>query len=579
MELENLRKERLKWQDLVDKTDKTETDKRNTKWGSVCKKVGFTFLFVLVAASFTLAITLCTENIISKLNGSIKRQPLQINLKHAVKIVGSRHHSDIQDCQNGKLKMTFPDIDYALFGYNIIKGYPLAAGSDPGFTYPVFAADYSQKRQTADCRYAVPRGLILAPDVSCVTSFSSKVIKDSQQLSKAISASAQVSGSAWGASFSASTEYQKKSSQMSAGESVFILSTAHCNYYFSELDQVRPPPLSKSFITRAKRLRNETDIIGFIDLFGTHFLKYVQFGARFIYEHKMSKNSFQRENSDGISVTAKASYSSLYSLSAGLGLSKSQIAKAKQFQNQAESSVISVGAPPPTNGKTMEWASKVKDTPVPVKYTLASIEELFSETYMKETNINYVTLQERIKNVKKKYCQELQRNGKVDSCQQVDDYKRFKKISLGSGHYKVTEDSLEMCKTMCLDEARCVAVVYQPMSKSKRRSCFLYQGGLSFPAKPDSKKTEMIIFTDSLKILDKSFRIADAKIVSLQVRDGNKHVRNETICAANCQLQKGICAAYTFKKGSKDKNCFLYRQSQIRAIIYKKDFVAVINPN
>jgi hypothetical protein len=76
------------------------------------------------------------------------------------------------------MKHSFPDIDYALLGYNILKGYPLAFGHDPGFTFPIFQADYSSQQQTADCRYSVPEGVVAIPDVSCVTSFSSKTIQN-----------------------------------------------------------------------------------------------------------------------------------------------------------------------------------------------------------------------------------------------------------------------------------------------------------------------------------------------------------------------------------------------------------------
>lgn len=58
----------------------------------------------------------------------------------------------MQDCQTGGLKKTFPDIDYSFYGYNILKGYPLADGRDPGFTRPLFAFDFSKGGHTADCR-------------------------------------------------------------------------------------------------------------------------------------------------------------------------------------------------------------------------------------------------------------------------------------------------------------------------------------------------------------------------------------------------------------------------------------------
>ena len=51
---------------------------------------------------------------------------------------GIRNDYLLQDCKGGKLKRSFPDLDYALMGYNVLKGYPLAKGHDPGFTHPIF---------------------------------------------------------------------------------------------------------------------------------------------------------------------------------------------------------------------------------------------------------------------------------------------------------------------------------------------------------------------------------------------------------------------------------------------------------
>ena len=52
--------------------------------------------------------------------------------------IGMRNDYLLQDCQYGGFKKSFPDLDYALMGYNVLKGYPLAAGHDPGFTHPIF---------------------------------------------------------------------------------------------------------------------------------------------------------------------------------------------------------------------------------------------------------------------------------------------------------------------------------------------------------------------------------------------------------------------------------------------------------
>ena len=107
---------------------------------------------------------------------------------------GVRLDSQLQDCQNSIWKRSFPDLDYALLGYDILNGYPLAIGHDPGFTHPIFLTDYTSAKQTSDCRYSVPQGLVVVPDVSCETSFSSKVIRNRLEMSKSLAAAANVEG-------------------------------------------------------------------------------------------------------------------------------------------------------------------------------------------------------------------------------------------------------------------------------------------------------------------------------------------------------------------------------------------------
>ena len=105
-----------------------------------------------------------------------------------------RVDSRLQECQDSHWKQSFPDLDYAFFGYDILKGYPLATGHDPGFTHPIFLSNYNSGGKTADCRYSVPEGLVVVPDVSCVTSFSSKVIRNRLEMSKSLETSANIEG-------------------------------------------------------------------------------------------------------------------------------------------------------------------------------------------------------------------------------------------------------------------------------------------------------------------------------------------------------------------------------------------------
>ena len=64
----------------------------------------------------------------------------------------TEHHL-VDNCKKGSDPIpTFPNIEYSFYGYNILKGYPISDGVDPGFTRPIFAADFTSQRKTADCR-------------------------------------------------------------------------------------------------------------------------------------------------------------------------------------------------------------------------------------------------------------------------------------------------------------------------------------------------------------------------------------------------------------------------------------------
>jgi hypothetical protein len=304
------------------------------------------------------------------------------------------------------MKHSFPDIDYALLGYDIFKGFPLADGHDPGFTYPIFAPDYSHGHMTADCRYSVPKGYLVIPDVSCVTSFTSDVIQDSEELFRSLSANAGVAGGGFGVAFSASAGYKQVSADLASSESLYIISTAHCNYYISKFKKENPPPFSQMFYDWIYKLNSSTDndiVFDFFDTFGTHFAKEVSFGARYSYQHKMKSSMFKSKSENGINVAAQASYSGLFSVSGGFSLTSEQRREASDFSKSVETKTITVGAAPPANGDAMTWASTVQNNPVPSQYKLEPIENLFHERYMGKLVINYTRVASKLESLKMKY--------------------------------------------------------------------------------------------------------------------------------------------------------------------------------
>eukprot|EP00794_Sanderia_malayensis_P019571 gene19571-21502_t len=492
----------------------------------------------------------------------INKQPAQIKLKQSG-MTGQRIDKDLQDCaEGGKLKKTFPDVDYAFYGYNILRGYPMAVGHDPGLTHPIFAYDYSEKRQTADCRFSIPKGLILAPDVSCVTSFTSQVIRETRQISQALSVSAQVSGGGWGVSFSASAEYKKQSSAMSSLDSIFIYSQAKCDYYFAMLDEIRPPALTPSFIQFARAIKGENDVYKLFDYFGTHFMTHVTFGAKFVYQHKMSKTQLKTASSSSLSISAQASYSGLFSLSGGFSMSKSQQQAAESFQSKVETSTISIGAPPPANGDTMTWASTVKDSPVPTRYKLSPIDDLFTPKYMADTGVDLKAISTLIKKTKTKYCNELMKKGIVDSCKQIETYKEFKEICLGSTYYKsMSNQNHESCVNACLEESTCIASDYH----SDSRKCYLFDSKKAHTATKTAKAITTL-FIDNMKLLDVNITIKNIAFKDSVVDiggGGSGQVENATECAYKCLRALPSCRAFSVVEGAPKNICKLYTENVI----------------
>ena len=483
----------------------------------------------------------------------------------------------LQECQGPQLKRSFPDMDYAVLGYNILKGFPLAVGHDPGFALPIFSADYRAGSQTADCRYSVPKGIILIPDVSCVTSFSSEVVETKYEFSKSLDVSASVSGGGWGVSFSASAGYKESSSEVSTGESVFILSRAYCNYYYMRLlEDDAPPfhPLFLKWIVKLNKTNQDTDYVEFFEKYGTHFLKEVKFGASFTYIHKMSSSSFKTEKEKGVNVAVSASYSGVFSVGGGFNMDSSQKESASNFQKKVETRTITIGAAPPANGDAMTWASTVKESPVPVAYDLVSIEELFSKTFMSNAqmsqyNIDYRKISGKIVDTKKKYCEVLKDKGLLDDCADLSAGLTIKKTILHGWFDKVILTSIGKCADECIKRTNCAAIDFCVDCTSGAIAyniCYLYDENKSKYAEKNERWETMIFIPE----IEKQMVFENTAVSGIERSLSNStYVTTLRHCFAAC-LDDLFCVAFTFCAcPGKDKQCTLY--SDINLSLFKED--------
>ncbi|XP_060596103.1 uncharacterized protein LOC132750178, partial [Ruditapes philippinarum] len=502
------------------------------------------------------------------LGGQIQSDNTQ---KHYLNI-GMRQDYLLQECQGTHFKFSFPDIDYALMGYNILRGFPLATGHDPGFTYPIFAANYENGKQTADCRYSVPQGLVVVPDVSCITSFTSKIVQTQYEFANSLSVSASVSGGGWGVSFSASAGYKKSSSEISTGESVFILSSASCNYYFSKLVKRSPPPLDPVFLSWVKRLSrtNSTDVyLEFLDTYGTHFPTEVTFGARFTYEHKMTSKEYKTQSENQVNVAVSASYSGIVNVGGGFSMDSSQKEKASEFSKSVETKTISVGAAPPANGDAMTWASTVKDSPVPSSYKLASIEELFTEKYMNpaELSVNLAHISKTINKTKIEYCQSMILNGEVESCQSLTPGMMLEGTRLHR-HYDSIVLSYKECIDHCLKLIDCVAITFCDTCKSQNNhyhTCYMYSTENPISgAEDDNWKTMLLIGKSSKNLtLDETDIKGTAREFDVENIDDRRNI-TITNCEQFC-MEDAHCIAYSYCDSDEvEQKCKLYSFDNVK---------------
>ena len=229
------------------------------------------------------------------------------------------------------------------------------------------------------------------------------------------------SGGGWGFTFSASASYKESVAQLSSGEFLYIISQAQCRYYFSKISVTDPPPFHPGFVSWVKRLvsfgASPHDIIEFIKYYGTHYVSEVTFGARFIQKHKVNQTKYKELRNKKISVEAQASYSGLFSVGGGLSMDSEQRSAASNFQKSVETSTVTVGAAPPSNGDALTWASSVQDNRIPIKYSLSAIHDLSTERYSENLpGVNLNVMRDRLINGSKNYCQALIEEGRIDSC-------------------------------------------------------------------------------------------------------------------------------------------------------------------
>ena len=120
-------------------------------------------------------------------------------------------------------------------------------------------------------------------------------------------------------------------------------------------DSGTPPPLSQAFLAYIRELDADDSrdkYYEFFENYGTHFVKTIDYGARFTRTHQMTQSTYQHMSSSGFSVEAAASYEGLFSVSGSLSLTDSQREAVNEFRQGVTTKVC-------TRIETNLWGSMI----------------------------------------------------------------------------------------------------------------------------------------------------------------------------------------------------------------------------
>jgi hypothetical protein len=272
---------------------------------------------------------------------------------------------------------------YLFYGYNLYLGNPhTTEGSiDPGFTNPIFETTYTENILTGDLRFKIPDGSIFGKNVGCDMNFTQEGIKDGSSYMDALEAEVSASGGIGVYSFSGSAEMKLVVEKTKSSDQMFVETKAECRVFSGHLDYYRPPRLHPTFVKAIDTIDEKEfkdakeDYFNFINYFGTHFVRNIDMGSRFGYLEKVKTSDFQSNNYFSAGVSIEGS---------GLGWSASaKVSGEKDRQKSGSTSnknvrIFSIGATLPTDGNALTWAAKSVEEPMPIKYHLDNIENIFT---------------------------------------------------------------------------------------------------------------------------------------------------------------------------------------------------------
>merc|ERR1719158_2147350 len=125
--------------------------------------------------------------------------------------------------------------------------------------------------------------------------------------------------------------------------------------------------------------------------------------------------------SQGIKVEVAASYDAAFSVG-GSSLTDVQKQEAETFSSLKENQhTFSTGSKPPSDGDVNTWVSQSVDDPMPLRYEVKRMSNLFNKNGVGQYRDDYMTLKTNIDKALGIYCQTLLEDNKVPTCSALPD--------------------------------------------------------------------------------------------------------------------------------------------------------------
>lgn len=268
--------------------------------------------------------------------------------------------------------------------YDLLSGNPLSDQVDPGFEHSIFEFSYNDRDTTEDGKYLVPDGVSHRKVSSCTFSTDVRTYRGTQTYQEDLKTKATISGGYKGslveAAFSSSSTYQSMQKQTIESNMSFTHATAECEAYELSIDIFTVNTLLPNFVRGAVESYQSGSWDKFITQFGTHFVYDVTMGGRAIQEISYDFESVSKLASVDVDINlaAKASFAKFFAdASFDWHKHEEEVGYAEKLSRTINE--LYIGGEPPKDGNIHTWVDRVIENPMPIKYKVIELSELFSK--------------------------------------------------------------------------------------------------------------------------------------------------------------------------------------------------------